>query len=175
MGRFILFTGDGKGKSTAAFGLAVRALGNGQKVCVIQFIKSETFITGELLFFRNAGVEIIPCGFGLTRQNGVGKNREGIKKAYVTALEKLRNDICDLIILDELCCVFSITEFETNDVCPRNDMLKAIIEAKDSKNIVVTGRMAPAEFIEAADLVTEMKPLKHYYDIGVTAVKGLEY
>jgi len=174
-GRFLLFTGDGKGKSTAAFGLAVRALGHGQRVCVIQFIKSEHFETGELKFFRNCGVEIIPCGCGLTWQKSAKKNREGVKLAFETALLKLNDEAYDLIILDELCCVLTITGFETADVCPVDDLIAAINEAKKTKNIVITGRSAPQKLRDAADLITEMTPVKHYFNEGITAEKGLEY
>ena len=174
-GRLLLFTGDGKGKSTAAFGLAARARGHGQKVCVIQFIKSEDFETGELLFFKNVGVEFIPCGCGFTWQKSAKKNREGIRRGFELALEKLKDETYDLIVLDELCCVLTITGFETDDVCPLDILLDAINEAKKNKHIAVTGRGAPQKLKDAADLVTEMKPVKHYYNDGIAAEKGLEY
>lgn len=174
-GRFLLFTGDGKGKSTAAFGLAVRALGHGQKVCIIQFIKSEDFETGELLFFRGLGVEVYPCGCGFTWQNNAEKNREGIKKAYELTLLKLADASYGLVILDEIINVFAITGFETEDICPLNGFIKAVGEAKKNKNIVATGRGASKKLKAAADLVTEMKAVKHYYDNGFAALKGLEY
>lgn len=174
-GQFLLFTGEGKGKSTAAFGLAVRALGHGQKVCIVQFFKSEDFETGEFLLFRKLGVEIFPCGCGFTWKNSAEKNRESIKRAYEITIEKLQDKSYDLVILDEICNVFSISGFETNDVCPIGGFIKLVNEAVKDKNVVATGRAAPRRLKAAADLVTEMKAVKHYYDNGVMAQKGLEY
>lgn len=174
-GRFLLFTGDGKGKSTAAFGLAARALGHGQKVCIVQFFKSEDFETGEFLLFKKLGVEIIPCGCGFTWKNSAEKNRESIRCAYEIAREKLQDKTYDLVILDEICNVFSISGFETDDVCPISGLIKLVKEAVKDKNVVATGRGAPRRLKAAADLMTEMRAAKHYYDKGVTAQKGLEY
>jgi cob(I)alamin adenosyltransferase len=174
MGKLLIFTGDGKGKSTAAFGLAVRFLGHGKRVCIVQFIKSAGFETGELNFFKSIGVEIIPCGCGLTRGNSAEKNREYLRIAYNTAVSKLKEDY-DLVVLDEVNNVFAITAFETEDVCPSGILLNEILAAAENKDVVLTGRGAPQKYIDAAHLVTEMKPVKHYYNSNTPAQKGLEY
>ncbi|MDR1689456.1 MAG: cob(I)yrinic acid a,c-diamide adenosyltransferase [Clostridiales bacterium] len=174
MGKLLIFTGDGKGKSTAAFGMAVRFLGHGKKVCIVQFIKSAGFETGELNFFKKIGVEIIPCGCGLTNRNSAEKNREYLRVAYDTAICKLKGNY-NLVVLDEINNVFNITAFETEDVCPPDILLNEILAAAENKDVVLTGRGAPQKYIDAAHLVTEMKPVKHYYNSNTPAQKGLEY
>ena len=101
-GLVLVFTGEGKGKTTAALGLALRSLGHGFRICVIQFLKSENFNTGERAFLLNNGVECHSCGAGYTWGNSEEDNRRGIKTAYDLAVQKLNSPEYDTVILDEI-------------------------------------------------------------------------
>lgn len=163
-----VYTGDGKGKTSAALGLAVRALGRGKKICMVQFLKGME--TGELLFFEGKpGIVIKQFGtgkFGMERD-------ENEKKLAVQALNYAREQMLsgnfDIIILDEINVALSMHLLEIGLV------LDFLEQKPDSVEIVLTGRNAPNEILEIADLVTEMRAVKHYYMKGVKAREGIEY
>ncbi|MCP4177864.1 MAG: cob(I)yrinic acid a,c-diamide adenosyltransferase [bacterium] len=167
----IVNTGDGKGKTTASLGTAFRALGWGWKVLMIQFIKGK-WNPGEKRCAEklNLPFEIISLGSGFTWDT---KNKEHditeCSKAWDYAKEKILSTEYDLIILDELNIVLSLKYLPVTKVI---DVLK---ERKKWVNIIITGRKAPDELIEYADLVTEMKKIKHPFDKGKKALKGIEF
>jgi cob(I)alamin adenosyltransferase len=170
-GLLIVHTGPGKGKSTAAFGLALRALGRGWRVGVVQFIKG-AWSTGERLSFERFGEQMIwrTMGEGFTweiqdRQRDIA----AAAAAWATALEMMADPTIRLIVLDELNIALRY------DYLPVADVVAALSARRGDLHIVVTGRNAKAELIEAADLVTEMTLVKHHFAAGVRAQEGIEF
>jgi cob(I)alamin adenosyltransferase len=170
-GRVLLFTGDGKGKTTAALGMALRACGHGMRVLVLQFIKAA--ITGELTASRQlAGVEFAQAGRGFVPKPGSphfeehrGAAREGLEKAA----EALASGRYDLVILDEICNAVAaglLTE-ESVAMLVRNRPLAI--------TVVLTGRGATPRLVALADTVTEMRSVKHALAAGRRAQKGVEF
>lgn len=164
-----VYTGNGKGKTTAALGLTVRALGNDLKVYIGQFMKGQRY--GELNTLERLGVpverfgtESCIIGPGDVREIDRIKAREG----YERVKEILVNGEFDLVILDEICVS---TYF--NLITPE-EILHLMDIKPEGTELVLTGRYAPKEVIEAADLVTEMREVKHYYNSGVMARNGIE-
>lgn len=163
-----IYTGDGKGKTTAAFGLAVRALCAGKSVFIGQFVKSmkynETRITEK---FDRVTIEQFGNGCMLTRAvNGedVRMAREGLLRCE----EILLSGEYDVIILDELTIALFLGLIELGEV------LKLLQSKCPETELVITGRYAPQELIDIADLVTEMKEVKHYYTQGVLSRDGID-
>ena len=168
-------TGDGKGKSTAAFGTVLRAVGYGFKVGVVQFIKG-TWDTGEQkMFERLDEVTHIVSGDGFTwNTQDKAKDIESAEKGLAQAIELIEAARADekafkLIVLDEINVALSMGYLNAAKVA---DLL---LNKPENLNIMVTGRGAPQEVIDASDTVTEMKPLKHAFDNGILAVQGIEY
>jgi cob(I)alamin adenosyltransferase len=174
-GLALVFTGDGKGKTTAALGLAVRATGRGQKVLMIQFIKSPERTYGEKIIFDRLGIEIHQKGIGFTWTKTPAEHRTALQKAWEFTKEKVMSEQYDVVILDELNNALAIEKFPIDDVLPLNEVLDLINDRPRALHLVITGRSAKQQVIDAADLVTEMKPVKHYYDEGIPAVKGIEF
>lgn len=174
-GLVLVYTGEGKGKTTAALGLAVRATGRGKKVLVIQFIKSPDRKYGEKIMFEKMGIEMHQMGIGFTWLKTPEEHRESLYHAWTFAKEKIHSGDYDVVILDELNNALAIDSFPIDDVLPLQDVLDTIVKRPQGMHVVITGRNALPEIIEIADLVTEMKPVKHYYDQGIPAVKGIEY
>lgn len=169
-----VYTGDGKGKTTAAFGLALRALGHDLKVCIIQFMKSPQVETGEFkAISKLPNLEIYRFGGDLLRYDSSLEAREKAKQealeAFSLAREKAKNPKIDLLILDE------INVAALHKLIMVDDVLKLIKEKARGQEIVLTGRDAPETIINKADLVTEMKMIKHPFEQGVKARKGIEY
>ncbi|RRV11888.1 cob(I)yrinic acid a,c-diamide adenosyltransferase [Stutzerimonas xanthomarina] len=170
-GLLLVHTGNGKGKSSSAFGMVARALGHGIKVGVVQFIKGAVS-TGEEAFFRRFPDEIRyhVMGEGFTwetqdRQRDIAKARE----AWAVAAELLSDPEIGLVVLDELNIALKYGYLELAPVL-------ADIESRPLlQHVVVTGRGAPAGLIEAADTVTEMGLIKHAFKAGVKAQKGVEF
>jgi len=165
-----LYTGDGKGKTTAAFGLALRAAGAGKKVFIAQFVKGKVY--SEIEAVRNflPAIEVRQYGLGCFIINKPGKEdilaaRKGLEDVRKIIL----SGVFDMIILDEACIAIFYGLFSSKE-------LIEIIEKKEKDaEIVITGRYASSELINFADLVTEMKEIKHYYQKGVEARKGIEF
>ncbi|MFH1347026.1 MAG: cob(I)yrinic acid a,c-diamide adenosyltransferase [Spirochaetota bacterium] len=179
----IIFTGNGKGKTTAALGQAVRALGRGKRVLIIQFIKN--IESGEHLFFKKiqaAGfktkIKIIPAGKGFVKILGDKFPLSEHKKAANNALKLAKKEILsgkwDLVILDEINVAVSLKLIKAVDVLniinPRESTL-----CPHKSVFVLTGRGAPKNFIQKADLVTEMKEIKHPFKKGAQAQIGVEF
>ncbi|MEC2075076.1 cob(I)yrinic acid a,c-diamide adenosyltransferase [Metabacillus fastidiosus] len=174
-GLFLLYTGNGKGKTTASLGLAVRAIGRGQRVLIIQFIKSPQRTYGEKITLDKLGIEMIQTGVGFTWTKTPEEHREALKAGWALAKEKVNSNEYDLIILDELNNALSIDKFPIDDVLPLEEVIDLIKNRHEDMHLVITGRNAKQEIIELADLVTEMNEVKHYYQDGVPAVKGIEF
>lgn len=168
-GVLVVNTGNGKGKSSAAFGVIARALGHGMKVAVVQFIKG-SFSTGEEAFFRRfPEVEYHVMGEGFTWDT---QDRERDIRAADAAWAKARGFLadpdCDLVVLDELNIALKL------GYVPLEEVLSALLARPPHQHAVVTGRGAPQALIDIADTVTEMRPIKHAFDAGVKAQKGIE-
>ena len=172
-GLLIVHTGNGKGKTTCALGLMMRAAGRGLKCCMIQFMKSRNDRYGEHVAAEKLGIEVHTMGDGFTWDT---KNPEqDIKTARETwnlCLEKMRSGDYDLFVFDELVYVLSYQMLPVEEVVAEFREIRADQKAL---HIVVTGRDAPAELIEAADLVTEMREIKHPFTEGIRAQQGIEF
>ena len=162
------FTGNGKGKTSAALGVVLRSLGRGWKVAVLQFVKGDRE-TGERLFFRKYFPEIFfeGCGQGRTCKPGdhAGLAREGWK----TAAEMLKNFDGELLVLDELNVALAHEYLDLHEV------IEALQNRRPELNVIVTGRNSPPELREISDLVSDIAPEKHPYQQGIPARKGLDY
>ena len=169
-GRVIVHTGDGKGKTTAAFGAVLRASGHGLKIAVVQFIKG-TWDYGEakaLATFKN--VELTRIGSGFTwMAEDPGEPRALAEEAWKLSRELALSDRYDLLVLDELNCAMA------EGYVPVRDVLELLREKPVRLSVIVTGRGAPPELMEVADTVTEMRCVKHAYDQGIPARRGIEY
>ncbi len=176
----IIFTGNGKGKTTAAFGQAVRALGRDKKVLIIQFIKGQR-VSGEHKFFdklklNKKNFKLVRAGKGFVKILGDKTPFLEHRKAAENALKLAEKEInppvggqkWDLIILDEINVAVNLKLTKVKDV------LK-ILSKSVSMDLILTGRNAPKSFIKIADLVTEMKEIKHPFSKGKLAKKGVEY
>lgn len=171
-----VYTGDGKGKTTAALGLAFRAFGHGLRSLMIQFAKSPEMM-GEVYGEINAtakmapGIEIRSFGRAGWIKKGQATEEDArlAREALEDAREALRDPKISLLILDE---IFLALYFELIQL---GDILELLDSAPPEKELVLTGRKAPPEVIARADLVTEMLQIKHYFDKGVKARKGIEY
>jgi len=170
-GLLIVHTGPGKGKSTAAFGLALRAIGRGWRVGVVQFIKG-AWETGERLAFArfSAAMEWHTMGEGFTWETqDRARDVAAAGAAWRKALELMADTSIRLLILDELNIALRY------DYLPLADVVAALKARRADLTIVVTGRNAKPELIEAADLVTEMALVKHHFAAGVRAQEGIEF
>ena len=166
----IVNTGDGKGKSTAAFGIALRALGRGWRVRVIQFLKSGEWKTGEEEMLTRLGVEWWSTGDGFTWDS---TDMESSKRLAVTAwhsaAETLHTGSHELLILDEITYAMTWGWISTDEV------VAAIANRANIVNVVATGRDAPTALIDIADTVTTMADTKHAYRSGIAAKRGIDY
>jgi cob(I)alamin adenosyltransferase len=174
-GLTLVYTGDGKGKTTAAVGIAVRAAGRGMNVLFLQFIKSPRRRYGEAVALDALGVEIIQTGVGFTWTRTPAEHRDALAKAWALAKEKVMNGGYDMVVLDELNNALAIDRFPVDDVLPLQEVLDLIDHRPPHLHLIITGRNARREIIDRADLVSEIRALKHYYQEGVPAVPGLEY
>jgi cob(I)alamin adenosyltransferase len=170
-GLLIVHTGKGKGKSTAAFGLVFRALGNGMKVGVVQFVKGK-WQTGERAALEKFGdqVTINTLGEGFTWETqDRARDIAAAQSAWEKAKALIMDDEHDMVVLDELNIVLRYDYLDTAEV------LEALNARPPMKHVVVTGRNAKDVLIEAADLVTDMGQVKHPFRSGVKAQKGIEF
>jgi len=172
-GLLMVHTGNGKGKTTSALGLMMRAAGRGLKCCMIQFMKSRNDRYGEHQAAEKLGIEVHTMGDGFTWDTkNPEQDRTTSRKTWELCVEKLRSGDYDMLVFDELVYVLSY------DMLPLAEVLEEIQSVRTSQpalHIVVTGRDAPAELIAAADLVTEMKEIKHPFNAGIRAQQGIEF
>ena len=171
-----VYTGNGKGKTTASLGLAMRALGRCWKVLIIMFTKGGDDY-GELYSFRNLSPEIAEnltiIQAGLDRivyaDNKTEEDKKAIQKGWELAKKAIQNDEYNLIILDEANIAIDLGFIDLNE------MISVLKNKPEEMEIVLTGRNAKPEIIDIAHLVSEIQPKKHYWDTGVMARKGIEY
>lgn len=173
-GLVIVYTGDGKGKTTASLGLCVRAVGYNEKVCIVQFIKG-SWRYGEMDGIKRLepNVEFYRKGLGFVGIMDDKLDRSEHVKAAGEALEfardKMHSGKYDIVILDELNVAIKL------DLIRVEDVVKLIGEKPESLDLVITGRGAKEEIIDKADLVTEMREIKHPYQKGIQAKKGIDF
>ena len=170
LGLVQVYTGNGKGKTTAAFGLAMRAAGNGLKVIIIQFLKPDGDY-GEQISARRLGIELLPVGRDHMHGLKTNEETEGelTAEGMRLATEALTSGEYDLVILDEL---NNSMRFE---LVTAQEVIAMLEKRAPETEVVLTGRGAPEEIIEYADLVTEMKLIEHPMDRGIPARRGIEY
>lgn len=168
-GILLVLTGNGKGKTTAAFGTATRAVGHGKKVGVIQFIKGE-WPNGERNLLEPHGVEFQVMATGFTWET---QDRDSDIAACLDvwrhARRMLADPALDLVILDEL------TYMVAYDYLPLEDVLSALRERPHHQTVIITGRGCHREIIELADTASELRPVKHAFDAGIKAQVGIDY
>ncbi len=171
-GLVLVNTGDGKGKSTAAFGTALRAVGSGYKVAVVQFIKGK-WKTGEseaAKKFFGERLKFFPMGDGFTWETkNFEKDVQAARKAWRKCVELLHDNEHGLVIFDEINYVLKYNFLDSGEV------LKELRKKPPLKHVFLTGGGAPVEIVEFADLVTEMKCIKHPYHKGIKAQQGIEF
>lgn len=174
-GILVVNTGDGKGKSTAAFGTAMRAVGHGQRVGMVQFIKGSWKVGEQKIFERFDEIDHVISGNGFTwntqdREADIASVRKGWEAAC-DMIEKSRGEepAYQLVILDELNIALRY------DYLPIEEVVRVFANKPEKLNIMVTGRDAKPELMEIADTVTEMVPIKHAFDANIKAQKGMEY
>lgn len=165
-----LYTGDGKGKTTAALGLVVRALGQGLRPAVLQFMKSDP-TWGEIVTLKRLDVPVRQCGLDHWVFKGEVSDEDLAAAAagFDEAQALVDGGEYDVVVLDELVTAVFF------GLVPVERVLAMIAGKPPAVELVMTGRRAPEELIAAADLVTEMRPVKHYFDAGVKARPGIEY
>jgi cob(I)alamin adenosyltransferase len=171
-GLIIVNTGNGKGKSTAAFGIVFRAWGRGMRPCVIQFIKNDMARFGEHRAAEKLGIEFISSGDGFTwLSRDLDESAARARHGWEIAQAKIASGEYDVIVLDEITYIFTFGWLDFTEV---RDWLSA--NKPPMLHIVFTGRDAPAALIEYADLVTEMREIKHpFNEQGIKAQAGIEF
>lgn len=169
-GRIIVHTGDGKGKTTAALGAALRASGHGLKTVIVQFIKGNWDYGEAKALEALPDIELMRMGSGFTwAAEDPEEPRRAAEEAWALSRELALADRYDLLILDELNCALS------EDLIDVDDVLDLLREKPQRLSVILTGRGAPKELIDAADTATEMCCVKHAFAQGVPARKGIEY
>lgn len=166
-----VYTGDGKGKTTAALGLLVRAVGAGLRVRVFQFLKRGEYSELHTLASRFPEIEVTQCGSGSfirDLSNIPQEDRDLAMEGFAQARQAVMGGQYGLVILDEANTAMAM------GLIPVEDMLALMRQKPASTELVLTGRDAPPAILEAADLCTEMRKIKHYYDNGIPARKGIE-
>jgi len=168
-----IYTGDGKGKTTSAFGLAIRASGHGKRVLILQFLKSGVKHSGEEDIAKKIGIDIIRFKGQTTPLFDNQVNLQGLKMSIQDALsvsiERLKDKRYDIVILDEI-----ITALSCRLIC-RDDIERIIASKPSTTELVMTGRGAPRWLIHMADYVTEMRMVRHPFLKGIKARKGIEF
>jgi cob(I)alamin adenosyltransferase len=173
-GLIVVYTGNGKGKTTAALGIALRSVGHGHKVWMIQFIKGEWYY-GELTSSKRLEpeFELIAAGKGfvgiLDDDHSISEHQTAAKNAVVLAKNKITSGEYDVIILDEINYAVKLS------LIPKEDVINILKLVPRQTTIVLTGNYALPEIIDMADLVTEMKEIKHPYRSGLKAKEGIDY
>ena len=166
----VVNTGHGKGKSTAAFGVMLRSLARGWRVAVIQFIKSDRWKAGEEKIARQLGVDWLKGGDGFTWESpDLDQSRGRAVAAWALAKATIEAGEHKLVVLDELTYPINYDWIDGDDVAA------TIRNRPEHVSIVATGRDAPAALVEAADTVTEMVKVRHAYDRGIRARRGIDY
>lgn len=163
-------TGDGKGKTTAALGTMLRARARGWRVCVVQFMKSGEWKVGEEQAARQLGVEWWTLGDGFTWESEDLSESEAVaREAWRQAAAVIAGGEYEMVLLDEITYPMNYGWIDTDEV------VRVLRERPEATNVICTGRDAPAALIEVADTVTEMRKVKHPFDRGIQARRGIDY
>lgn len=169
-GRVIVNTGDGKGKTTAALGTVFRALGYGKKVCVIQFIKGQGKYGEREMAAKIDNLDWFICGKGFVfTKDNIDEDRKVAQEGFLLAEEKVMSDQYDLVVLDE------ITYLPMYDFLEVEKIVDLIKRRPTRLSLILTGRNAAPELMAVADTVTNMTVVKHAFEQGIKAQKGIEY
>lgn len=170
-GLLIVYTGTGKGKSTAAFGMGMRILGHGMKLGVVQFIKGALHSAERAVLGANPNCDFHVVGAGYTwNTQDRDADMATAAKGWAEAVRMINDGSYDMVILDELNIVLKYQYLDLAEV------LHVFGKRRDMLHVVVTGRHAPAELVAQADLVSEIRPVKHpYQEQGIKAQKGVEF
>jgi cob(I)alamin adenosyltransferase len=172
-GLLMVNTGHGKGKTTCALGLMMRAAGRGLRCCMIQFMKSRNDRYGEHEAAEKLGIEVHTMGDGFTWDTkNPEKDRQTARETWQLCVEKMRSGEYDMLVFDEIVYVLSYGMLSTEEVLEEYRRVRA---DQPALHIVMTGRDAPEALIDAADLVTEMKEIKHPFQAGIFAQQGIEF
>lgn len=163
-------TGDGKGKTTAALGTVMRARARGWRVSVVQFMKSSDWKVGEEQSARQLGVDWWTLGDGFTWESEDLDESEAVaREAWRQAAQIISSGDYEMVLLDEVTYPMNFGWIDTAEV------VRVLRERPETTNVILTGRDAPAELLEIADTVTEMRKVKHPFDRGVQARRGIDY
>ncbi|MCU1366288.1 MAG: cobO [Ilumatobacteraceae bacterium] len=166
----VVNTGNGKGKSTAAFGVMVRGVARGWKVAVLQFIKSGDWKVGEETVGRQLGVDWQALGHGFTwDSNDIESDKALARQSWATARGVIQAGAHDLVVLDELTYLMNWGWIDAAEV------IAVLRDRPPTVNVIVTGRDASQELQDIADTVTEMREIKHAYNSGIRAKRGIDY
>ena len=166
----IVLTGRGKGKTTAALGVVLRAWGRGMKTVVLQFVKARTANYGENRAARKLGIEMIPLGEGFTwLSKDIEKDKATARECWELARQKIDSGQYDIVVLDEMMYPMSYGWI------PVEEVIDTLRQRPEGLHVIITGRDAPQELIDFADLVTEMREVKHPYEKGVKARPGIDF
>jgi cob(I)alamin adenosyltransferase len=166
----IVNTGNGKGKTTAAMGTLIRAVARGWKVCVVQFIKSGRWRVGEAQIAKQLGVDWWTIGDGFSWESDDLEESEAVaRSAWDAAQQKVSSGDYQLVVLDEITYPMNWGWISSEDVA------RTIRDRPPNVNVIATGRDAPSELVEVADTITEMTNIRHAYDHGVRARRGIDY
>ncbi len=165
----IVYTGNGKGKTTAALGLLLRAWGRGMSTVMLSFIKSKTANFGEERAARRMGLELIPLGAGFTwLSKDIEKDKALACECWSLCREKINSGTYDVVVLDEITYPINYGWIELDEV------LDVLRQRPKDLHVVMTGRDAPEALVEFADLVTEMREVKHPFQDGIKAQPGID-
>ncbi len=166
----VVNTGNGKGKTTAALGTLLRAWGRGYRVCMLQFIKSTTSNYGENRAAKKIGMEVIALGGGFTwLSKDIEKDKALARELWAQCKEKIASGEYDIVALDEFTYPLAYGWL------PVDEVIASLRERPQRTHIIITGRDAPQELIDFADLVTEMREVKHPFQQGIKAQPGIEF
>ncbi len=166
----MVYTGNGKGKTTAAVGQAVRALGHGYRVYIIHFLKGRDY--GEYLAAEHLpGLTVEKAGRDafVNRENPDPVDIEMVRNGWERASQAVKNGDYDLVVMDELNVVLDFGLLDPEEVCSKLSRQHRFCD------VITTGRNAPREIVDMADLVSEIKEIKHHYQEGITSRRGIEY
>ena len=166
----LVHTGDGKGKSSSAFGVALRARARQWSVAVVQFLKSDDWVTGEQMMAESLGIDFWSLGDGFTWDSeDLSKDQAEAKEAWRHGKEILQTGDHRLVVFDEITYPLNWGWIDATDA------EEAFLNRPENVSIVLTGRDAPDWMVSIADTVTEMTNIKHAYDAGIRAKKGIDY
>jgi cob(I)alamin adenosyltransferase len=166
----VLYTGNGKGKTTAALGILYRAWGRDLRVAMLSFIKTKTSNYGEERAARKLGIEMVPLGGGFTwLSKDLEKDRALAQECWAVCKEKLTSGLYDILIFDEITYPINYGWLDLEDV------IETLRNRPPDLHVVLTGRDAPQGLIDFADLVTEMREVKHPFQRGIKAQPGIDF